>query len=362
MDQTVMTEKVALFPEGEGRDRAAQQGVSDPCFDMPLVSVIIPVYNVAEYLPQCLDSVLAQTLGSFEALLIDDGSVDESPAICAAYAARDPRIRVLHKKNEGVSCTRNRGLALARGRYITLADSDDWLEPDQLETLARMLDDDPLIAVAVCGWFRHESGQVYDYGSNLPAGRISGREAFQWAVCGNGFEGYLWNKMYRREIFENGICFDEDITICEDLLLNCTLFAGGAQAAVIDRPLYHYRIRKGSALSSSKEKLRTEFAARDKILALAEGDPQLYTMAQYAYVKAKLSLAYRLFTEGEQKLADQTVRESRLHLAGALKSPAGSRAKRKLLLLSISPYRLLSAWLWIKRRFHLKPLTKHGRM
>lgn len=99
----------------------------------PAVSVIVPVYNVAPYLNQCVDSVLAQTLEDFELLLIDDGSTDTSPAICDTYAARDDRVRVIHQPNRGPSAARNTGLDHARGEFITFLDSDDWLDAETLE-------------------------------------------------------------------------------------------------------------------------------------------------------------------------------------------------------------------------------------
>jgi glycosyltransferase EpsH len=99
----------------------------------PAISVIVPVYNVAPYLSQCLDSVLAQTFENFELLLIDDGSTDASSAICDSYAARDDRVRVVHQPNGGLSAARNAGLRLALGEYITFLDGDDWFDTATLE-------------------------------------------------------------------------------------------------------------------------------------------------------------------------------------------------------------------------------------
>ena len=106
---------------------------------MPTVSVIVPVYQVEAYLPQCIDSILAQSFQDFELILVDDGSPDGSGEICDRYAERDPRIHVLHKKNAGVSCARNSGLELAAGEYVTFCDSDDAYEPEHLEILLRRL-------------------------------------------------------------------------------------------------------------------------------------------------------------------------------------------------------------------------------
>ncbi|GMO37902.1 MAG: hypothetical protein Ta2B_17610 [Termitinemataceae bacterium] len=102
---------------------------------MPVISVIIPVYNVEHYLRRCLDSVLAQTFTDFECILIDDGSPDKSPAICDEYAKKDSRFVVIHQANAGVSAARNAGLDIAQGEWITFVDSDDWIEPDMLRVL-----------------------------------------------------------------------------------------------------------------------------------------------------------------------------------------------------------------------------------
>ena len=103
--------------------------------NLPEISVIVPVYKVEEYLPQCIDSILAQTFTDFELLLVDDGSPDRCGEICEEYAGKDTRIRVFHQANAGLSCARNTGLMNARGRYVTFIDSDDYVKPCYLERL-----------------------------------------------------------------------------------------------------------------------------------------------------------------------------------------------------------------------------------
>ena len=105
--------------------------------NQPLISVIVPVYNVGEFLAPCLDSLLAQTYQNLEILLIDDGSTDGSGARCDEYAAKDPRFKVIHKENGGVSSARNLGLDIAKGQYIAFVDSDDRVKPDYFEVLLR---------------------------------------------------------------------------------------------------------------------------------------------------------------------------------------------------------------------------------
>jgi len=101
----------------------------------PLLSVIVPVYNVEAYVARCVESILNQTYKNLEVILVDDGATDASGAICDTFAAQDPRVRVIHKENGGLSSARNAGLETATGEYITFVDSDDWIEGDALEKL-----------------------------------------------------------------------------------------------------------------------------------------------------------------------------------------------------------------------------------
>ena len=102
-------------------------------------TVIIPVYKVEEYLERCVDSVLSQTYGDFEVILVDDGSPDNCPAMCDAWAEKNSRIRVIHKENGGLSDARNVGMAAATGKYIAFVDSDDWIAPEMFERLVKAL-------------------------------------------------------------------------------------------------------------------------------------------------------------------------------------------------------------------------------
>lgn len=105
-----------------------------------LISVIVPIYKVEEYLPQCIDSIINQTYKNLEIILVDDGSPDRCPQICDEYAAKDSRIKVIHQKNGGLSAARNAGLDIATGEYIAFVDSDDWLEIDMYRTLLVLLE------------------------------------------------------------------------------------------------------------------------------------------------------------------------------------------------------------------------------
>ena len=115
---------------------------------VPIISVVVPVYQAQEYLRCCVGSILAQTFAAWELILVDDGSTDASGRICAEYAAREPRIRVIRQKNQGVSAARNAGMEAARGDFLAFVDSDDWVEPDFLQQLYEAIGNSQL---SLCG-------------------------------------------------------------------------------------------------------------------------------------------------------------------------------------------------------------------
>lgn len=208
----------------------------------PLISIIIPVYNVEKYLPACLDSVLAQTYRNLEVILVDDGSPDGSGAVCDAYAAKDSRIRVIHQENGGASAARNAGLDLASGSFIGFIDPDDYIEPDMYEILYEQLQSSGA-DVAQCGYvweeegkedvFFHNSGEVKLYNGPYCIQELLTVEKPWWAV---------WNKLYRSKLFQE-LRFNEDLRVGEDIFFTFQIFLQMKQLISIKRPLYHYICR-----------------------------------------------------------------------------------------------------------------------
>lgn len=175
--------------------------------EFPLVSVIVPMYNAQATIRRCVDSIRAQSYKSLEILLLNDGSKDNTLALCRELAAADPRIAVIDKPNSGVSDTRNRGLDLAHGRYIQFVDSDDWLLPDltrQLVTAAEQHSADLVVAPYRMVVPRRDGGLDQREYSLLPAGVYDQKE-YLWQVLGQPasfYFGVLWNKLYRRDVIE----------------------------------------------------------------------------------------------------------------------------------------------------------------
>lgn len=178
---------------------------------IPLISIIIPIYNTEKYLRRCLDSVLTQTYKDFECILVDDGSTDASGKICDEYAAKDNRFKVFHKRNGGVSSARNLGLDNANGEYIAFCDADDYVEKNWIEVFAANIVGRDLV---VSSFNRIEGKEkipiIYPY-------HIEEMELL-WAVLEiDGTAGLLWNKCFRADIIEKyHIRFNKDFKLWED--------------------------------------------------------------------------------------------------------------------------------------------------
>ena len=171
-----------------------------------VISVIVPVYNVSAYLPECLDSILSQDYDKLEVILIDDGSTDDSGTVCDAYAQRDNRIRVIHQKNGGAAAAKNAGLRAATGEYLSFADSDDFLEPGAYAYMMSLLKENgaDIVRGAFQNRFRTRTEQwLADESRCVMEGKaFLARFATDW-TC-----GLLWNKLYKRALFD-GIFFEE---------------------------------------------------------------------------------------------------------------------------------------------------------
>ena len=218
----------------------------------PLISVIVPVYNMEKYLPKCLDSILGQTYKNLEIILVDDGSSDGSGDLCDRYAAKDIRIKVIHQNNKGVSGARNVGLDLASGEYIGFVDPDDYIAPKMYELLLKHILQDGA-DIATCGNVTLK-----------PDGkRILGRFATQTAhlytdnvIWLKDFLPYeanhvLWNKLFRKEIIGQ-VRLDETLVRGDDLEFLVRLFAEPLRITYFPHALYYYLVREHSIVHTKK--------------------------------------------------------------------------------------------------------------
>lgn len=214
---------------------------------LPLISIIVPVYNVKEYLEKCLESICGQTYKNLEIILINDGSSDGSGELCDLFAQRDGRIKVIHQANAGQSAARNRGLDIAQGEYFGFVDSDDWIEPDMYEFLYRLLKENGA-DISICAHYRDKRGKSVAKYSSGEQFVFTHDEAIRALTVDKHVRNYMFDKLFRRCLFE-GITFPVN-RVFEDLAICYRLFYGAEKIVLQDTPKYHYVIREGSTMQS----------------------------------------------------------------------------------------------------------------
>lgn len=222
------------------------------------VSVIVPIYQVEAYLAKCLDSILAQTFRDFELILVDDGTRDGCPAIMDDYAARDPRIRLIHKENGGLSSARNAGLDVARGEFIAFVDSDDTVEPTLLADTVRAADESGAELVIFNYRYVDEAGTHEPYlrmaDEVIDLDRLGLANYFYqyWMPYRHGQEA--WCRLYRREIIENnGLRYaPNDEVFAEDTLFSAMYLMHTRKIAAL-RTAYVNYLQRGSSLMAAKK-------------------------------------------------------------------------------------------------------------
>ena len=215
---------------------------------MILISVIVPVYNVDNYLRKCIDSLIVQTLKDIEIILVNDGSTDKSIDICEEYKLKDNRIKVIHKENGGLSDARNKGIDIAKGKYISFVDSDDWINPQMLEKLyilaskyeadivqgdyIKAYDEDIIVNNMSENIIKYNAEQILDelYSGNYTKNIV------------------VWNKIYKRELF-NDIRFPKG-KLHEDEFTTYKILHKANLIIDSNIPIYYYRQREGSIMNS----------------------------------------------------------------------------------------------------------------
>ncbi len=219
----------------------------------PLVSVIVPVYNVEPYLGPCLESLRAQTYPDLEVLLVNDGSTDGSRELCAAMARADRRFHLIDQANAGVSAARNAGLARASGKYLQFVDGDDRLSPQATETLVHSAESTG--ADLVITHFIRVDGERQARQGHIKGRRLLTRQEFAQEMVkapANYYYGVLWNKLYRRSIVSaQGLSFDPEVSWGEDFLFNLEYIRHVRLVSAVPEAIYFYYKRKGSLITSS---------------------------------------------------------------------------------------------------------------
>ena len=257
----------------------------------PLITVIVPVYNVKESIHQCIDSVLKQTYTNFELLLVDDGATDGSGNICEDYATQDIRIRCFHKQNGGVSSARNLGLDNARGELITFLDSDDYFDPDMLEYLYGLIESTGVnyskCPARLVGWPLSESKEYPESDYQI----YSEEEAIKNTLVGRlGFTGSSCHNLYKKSIIEHvRFCVsrsNEDL----DFITRVTLHGGDVVVTKCPKYNYVYHADGGHAtpLRQFIQELNTVYARLHAILE--EEKPEMLPYLDVRYVRNAIDM------------------------------------------------------------------------
>lgn len=218
-----------------------------------LVSVIVPVYNAAQYINDCISSILSQTFEDFELILVNDGSTDNSPALCRIWADKDSRIRLIDKENGGVSSARNAGLESAKGRWITFIDSDDWVDVDYLSTLICSLNNSPRSVEWVTSGisYRYNNGDFEIETPDNPGIYLSDSDEGLLSIAAQKLVTSPVGKLYRAEIIDRfNLCFDKALSFGEDRDFNIRYLAKCSNCLITTYIGYNYRKDISSSLST----------------------------------------------------------------------------------------------------------------
>lgn len=230
-----------------------------------MISVIVTIYNVRQYLKQCIESICSQTYRDLEIILIDDGSCDGSSEVCDFYQRTDDRVVVLHKKNEGLVNARKSGLQLSRGRYIAYVDGDDWIEPDMFEKLYDKIVESNA-DIVMCGHFNDTgsvSGEAYH---DMPEGYYGKeqlvKKVYPEMIVGSTFFDWkiypaLWDKLFKREsLVPYQMEVDERLKMGEDAACTYPALLNAESVYIIHECLYHYRQTTLSMVKNIQDHIR----------------------------------------------------------------------------------------------------------
>mgnify|MGYP002514814989 FL=1 len=259
---------------------------------MELISVVIPVYNVEKYIRKALDSVIGQTYANLEIITVDDGSPDNSGKICDEYAAKDSRIKVIHKENGGVSSARNAGISLASGKWLYFMDPDDWIEPNALELALKKAKETDADAV----FFDYE--KVYPNHSvkysSLNAAQTD-KTFFDDLTNLNTLIVYAGGSVcclfIKSACVKNKVAFNQSVKIGEDLIFRMACYAHISSFAHLAQTLYHYRDLPDSAMKTCISDFK---ASADKMYAELTLLNKKYTYPKNAQIVADSNCIFNL--------------------------------------------------------------------
>ncbi|WP_214714315.1 glycosyltransferase family A protein [Exiguobacterium sp. s151] len=286
---------------------------------LPLISVIVPVYNAEKFLDKCIQSILNQTYTNLEVLLIDDGSTDNSISICRKYQMNDARVKVVQKINGGVSSARNIGLLNSKGEYISFVDSDDYLEINCLNILyGALIDNECTISCSSLIYETVEGKRINDFKS------VSHDVIFTI----NNYDMYnrsVYNKLFHKSCLntkKGPLLFDETLHYGEDALFTIVAFSNAKKIIRLSTGLYHYVIHENSAMQNFSHKSLTEIQAWSKIIKVVSpfSKATREAKAQYSLNSQRILINVYRYRSNETELQTSLLKDVRKYRNEVLKS------------------------------------------
>lgn len=270
---------------------------------MKKISVIIPVFRVEKYLTRCINSVVNQTYKNIEIIIVDDGSDDKCPEICDSWAKKDNRIKVIHKKNGGLSSARNAGLSIATGDYISFVDSDDWLELEMYEILYKALIGNQQCEIAECKY--RKATDETDFLDDLEKVHyqiLDNNKIMDkfYRVGNNYFNPVVWNKLIKKELL---IDFKFANTLNEDWEATFDWYRKTNNLIFVDKILYNYYFNRTGIVNSKFKKQRLEYlSVWDRLIVKTEKFyPRYVKYAQFQKTRAYFTLLSQYIFNGAEK-------------------------------------------------------------
>lgn len=268
-----------------------------------LISIIVPVFNLENELPRCLDSILAQSYQSIEVIVVDDGSSDNSADVMRQYAEKDSRIKPVFQENGGVTSARLHGVGEASGQWIGFVDGDDKIESDMYERLLRNAAEYHA-DISHCGYqMCFEDGRIHYFHNTGLLAQQDKITALKELLSGSRIEPGLWNKLFHKTLFRSllhGEAVPLDIKINEDLLMNYRLFSAAEQTVFEDWCPYHYIVRSASASRAKLNPHKIYDPIKVKEIIRQDSPVELHDAAQQAYINTCINTYHTLLMEGEE--------------------------------------------------------------
>lgn len=249
-----------------------------------MISVIIPIYNVAQYLSQCVESVLSQLYKELEVILVDDGSTDDCPNLCDDYEEKNPRVRVIHKKNGGLSDARNAGMKVATGDWIYFVDSDDWVAQDAILKLYHFAVDNHCDVVQGGLYYAYQDHLLYRKASKKEQKRtiLERNDAMRELIVNDRVKNFAWGKLYKTDLIRD--LFFPVGKYFEDSFWQHLAMDRVERYGIVDEPLYFYRQREDSISGTPSNRLNDLLEGnRERMNFIREKYPELLPLMEKRY-------------------------------------------------------------------------------